>query len=270
VTPQQLSQPLGSGAKVIEIPGVFDDCMKIVEELSEHYDLFLRNSKNCLRIMGQKTFSYEIAQQFDYTTNNLALVVPIGNAGNITAIMQGFLDFYHLGIIETLPKIIGVQSMHADPVYKWYKRGNYVPTKVKPSVAQAAMIGDPVSFPRINQLVKNYFREQFAAVQVSEQEIMESMLLTNREGHVVCTQGGESVAGLKKAVKEGLISKGDKVVVDSTSHQLKFSGFQQMFFDASFPDEYNITVRKDYINQPIALSPSAKEIAEYLGLKKIK
>ena len=266
VTPQQLSQPLGSGAKVIEIPGVFDDCMKLVEELSENYDVFLLNSKNSLRIVGQKSYSFEIAQQLDYKTDNLTLLVPIGNAGNITAIMQGFLDLQELGIINKLPKIIGVQSIHANPVYNWYKEGNYNPVKVKPSVAQAAMIGNPVSFPRVNKLVKNYYKEQFMAVQVSEQEIIESMLLANRHGHVICTQGGETVAGLKRVIEDGLLSVDDTIIVKSTSHQLKFAGFQQMFFDSSFPDEYHIKSKDELKNIPIPLSASAKEIAEYLGL----
>ncbi|MCP4371338.1 MAG: pyridoxal-phosphate dependent enzyme, partial [Deltaproteobacteria bacterium] len=61
VTPQQLSQPLGSGARVFEIPGVFDDCMKIVEVLSEKYNVALLNSKNAWRILGQESYSYEIA-----------------------------------------------------------------------------------------------------------------------------------------------------------------------------------------------------------------
>ena len=64
-------------------------------------------------------------------------------------------------------------------------------------------------------------------------------------------------------------TKDDKVVVNSTSHHLKFAGFQQMFFDASFSDEYDIDVKQDYVNKPIALSPKAQEIAEYLGLKRI-
>src|SRR5512138_2733065 len=90
VTPQQLSQPLGSGATVIELPGVFDDCMKLVEELSRDYAVFLLNSKNPVRINGQKSFSYEVAMQTGYRMDDLALVVPIGNAGNVTAIMEGF------------------------------------------------------------------------------------------------------------------------------------------------------------------------------------
>ena len=114
VTPQQLGQPLGAGARVFEIPGVFDDCMKVVEALAENYNVALLNSKNAWRILGQESYSYELAQDFDYDLSNKVIFVPIGNAGNITAIMSGFLKFYRTGIIDALPKIIGVQSHHAD------------------------------------------------------------------------------------------------------------------------------------------------------------
>ena len=69
VTPQQLSQPLGAGARVIEIPGVFDDCMRVVEALSEHYHVALLNSKNSWRIRGQESYAYEVAQWFDYESD---------------------------------------------------------------------------------------------------------------------------------------------------------------------------------------------------------
>ncbi len=82
VTAQQLSQPLGSGAKVFEIPGVFDDCMKVVERLSEKYTVALLNSKNAWRILGQESYSYEIAQDFEWDLANKIVMVPIGNAGN--------------------------------------------------------------------------------------------------------------------------------------------------------------------------------------------
>jgi len=52
VTAQQLSQPLGSGAKVFEIPGVFDDCMKVVEALSDTYNVALLKFKKCLATSG--------------------------------------------------------------------------------------------------------------------------------------------------------------------------------------------------------------------------
>ncbi|MEW6381557.1 MAG: threonine synthase [bacterium] len=268
VTPQQLSQPLGSGATVIEVPGVFDDCMKIVEELTENYEVFLLNSKNPVRIMGQKSYSYEVAQQMDYDTKDLVLVVPIGNAGNITAVMEGFLDLYRLQIIPQLPRIIGVQSQHANPVSRWHKEGQYHPVKVRPSVAQAAMIGDPVSFPKVFRLVTTHFQDKFSAVEVTEQEILDHMLEANRHGHIVCTQGGESIAGVRKAVQEGLIRDGQKIVVDSTSHQLKFSGFQQMYFEDRLPEGYEIVPRKELQNRPVQLPASASQIARYLNLQK--
>ncbi|NLA75520.1 MAG: pyridoxal-phosphate dependent enzyme, partial [Deltaproteobacteria bacterium] len=124
VTSQQLSQPLGAGAKVLELPGVFDDCMKVVEALAENYHVALLNSKNSWRILGQESYSYEIAQAFDYEVEDKVIVLPIGNAGNITAVMSGFLKFYRAGVIKSLPKIIGVQSEHADPVYRYYLENN--------------------------------------------------------------------------------------------------------------------------------------------------
>jgi threonine synthase len=265
VTPQQLSQPLGSGAVVYEIPGVFDDCMKIVEALAESYHVALLNSKNAWRILGQESYSYEIAQDLEYDLSNAAVVVPIGNAGNITAVMSGFIKFYEAGITNALPKVVGVQSEHANPVYRYYlepdaARRRFVPVTVKPSVAQAAMIGNPVSMPRVIHLVELYNElagcQKTFFVEVSEQEIMDWELAANRNGHIACTHGGESLAGLLAAKARGIISGQDRAVLDSTAHALKFSGFQEMYFDQTFPAEYSISPRQDLINSPQYLRPS--------------
>jgi len=270
VTPQQLSQPLGSGATVIEMPGVFDDCMKVVEELAEHYEVFLLNSKNPLRINGQKSYSYEVAQQLDWDTSSLAVVLPIGNAGNITAVMEGFLDLVHLGIIDQLPLVVGVQSHHADPVFRWRQTGDYKPVSVSPSVAQAAMIGNPVSFPKIRELVQKQYRDRFFVMRVTEQEIMEGMLTANRNGHVVCTQGGESIIGAKKALEQGTLDSSHTIVVDSTSHQLKFSEFQRMYFEGSFPEGYEVVPEERLRNAPVAVKGGTQAVAELLKLRKRK
>jgi len=192
----------------------------------------------------------------------------VGNAGNVTAIMEGFLDLYRLDIIPELPCILAVQSRHANPVAAWRSTGSYTPVKVQPSVAQAAMIGDPVSFPKVRKLVDEHYSDLFFTVELSEQEIMESMLRANRYGHVVCTQGGESVAGLAKALAEGIVHKGQTVVVDSTSHQLKFSNFQEMYFQNTFPPEYEISPRKQFANKPVQLDASSEAVAAFLDLKK--
>ncbi|NNL77852.1 MAG: threonine synthase [Desulfobacterales bacterium] len=266
VTPQQLSQPLGSGAKVFEIPGVFDDCMKVVEALSERYSVALLNSKNAWRILGQESYSYEIAQDLEYDLSHTVVVLPIGNAGNITAVMSGFLKFYEVGVISALPKIVGVQSEHANPVYRYYlepddARRRFAPVTVKSSVAQAAMIGNPVSMPRVIHLVKRYndvagCRKVFF-VEVSEQNIMDWEIVANRNGHIACTHGGESLAGLLEAKHRGIIGNQDIAVLDSTAHALKFAGFQEMYFAQQFPPDYKISPKKDLINTPFYLHPES-------------
>ena len=264
VTPQQLSQPLGSGASVFEIPGVFDDCMKVVESLSEKYNVALLNSKNAWRILGQESYSYEIAQDFEYDMRNKAIFVPIGNAGNITAVLNGFIKFYETGIIDVLPKIIGVQSEHANPVFNYYsepdaKKRLFVPVNVKPSVAQAAMIGNPVSMPRVIHLVDTYNRlagkENVFFVEVTEQSIMDWQITANRNGHIACTHGGECLAGLAVAVTSGLVSSKETAVLNSTAHALKFSGFQDMYFEDKFPFDYEVLPDKSLINFPVLIHP---------------
>jgi threonine synthase len=265
VTPQQLSQPLGSGARVFEIPGVFDDCMKVVEKLSDDYRVALLNSKNAWRILGQESYAYEIAQDLEYDLGHVAVVVPIGNAGNITAVMRGFIKFLDAGIIESLPRIIGVQSVHANPVCRYYRepvpaKRRFSPITVKASVAQAAMIGNPVSMPRVIELVEQYNRRadgrRVVFVEVAEQEIMDWGLQANRNGHIACTHGGECLAGLVQARQHGLVGEDDLAIVDSTAHALKFGGFQDMYFQNRFPGEYNIQPRPALINTPLLVKPS--------------
>jgi threonine synthase len=269
VTPQQLAQPLGSGAVVFEIPGVFDDCMKVVEALSEQYNVALLNSKNAWRIWGQESFSYEISQDFDYDMNHKAVVVPIGNAGNITAVISGFLKFFDVGIIDRLPKIIGVQSTHANPVYRYYlepdpRKRSFLPVKVRPSVAQAAMIGNPVSMPRVIQLVETYNEKAGGQAvffsEVEEQAIMDWQLTANRNGHIACTQGGESLAGLVEAKGRGIIGRDDVVVLDATAHAMKFATFQQMYFEDRFPPAFEIIPKESLQNAPRLVRPKGLDV----------
>ena len=264
VTPQQLSQPLGSGAAVFEIPVVFDDCMKVVEALSEQYPVALLNSKNAWRIMGQESYSYEISQDLEYDMHKKVIVLPIGNAGNITAVLNGFIKFYQTGVITDLPKIVGVQSEHANPVFQYYlepeaHKRKFKPVHVTPSVAQAAMIGNPVSMPRVIHLVDQYNalsdRQNVFFVEVDEQSIMDWELRANRNGHIACTHGGESLAGLAKAIKKQFVSPDEVAIVDSTAHALKFSGFQEMYFNNSFPPEFEIKPLPELVNTPVYIHP---------------
>jgi threonine synthase len=276
--------------------------MKIVEALAQNYSVALLNSKNAWRVLGQESYSYEIAQDFEYEMENKVVVIPVGNAGNITAVMSGFLKFFDAGIINAIPKIVGVQSSHANPVYRYYQepvaeKRKFVPVTVRSSVAQAAMIGNPVSMPRVIHLTDRYNRvagrQNVFFVEVTEQAIMDFELIANRNGHIACTHGGEALAGLIQAIENGFVDETDVAVLDSTAHVLKFLGFQQLYFENGFPPEFQIKPNPDLINAPVHIRPkglksvpepgkplegnefiefvkqASEEIAAYMKLKKI-
>ena len=261
---------------------------QVVEYLAEHYRVALLNSKNSWRILGQESYAYECAQWYGWNLAGKSLFVPVGNAGNITAIMSGLLKMRELDIIEELPRLFGVQSHHADPVWRYYSQPEgerrYEAVRVQPSVAQAAMIGNPVSFPRVRKLAARYTAAggDFNVVQVTEQAIMDAMITANRHGHIASTQGGECLAGLLRAKELGLIGRDDFSVLDATAHALKFSGFQTMYMEDSFPPEFGVKARPELVNSPRLLnSPerraelseteftaeTARELARAAGLK---
>jgi threonine synthase len=182
--------------------------------------------------------------------------------------MNGFIKFFKVGIISELPKILGVQSRHANPVYQYYSetdpsRRAFKPVDVKSSVAQAAMIGNPVSMPRVIDRVQRYDqlagRPRVFFVEVDEQDIMDWELLANRSGHNACTHGGETLAGLIAARRQGLIDSSEIAVLDSTAHALKFSEFQTMYFERRFPAEFEISPRPELINKPLLIKPDDLE-----------
>jgi threonine synthase len=150
--------------------------------------------------------------------------------------------------------------------------------------------------PRVIHLVKRYNesagRRMVFFVEVSEQNIMDCEITANRNGHIACTHGGESLAGLLAAKERGILDGRDIAILDSTAHALKFAGFQEMYFAQQFPPEYNISPNPDLINTPVYIHPQdldkvpapgkplsgedfkrfvtrvAKEIATKLDLKK--
>jgi threonine synthase len=131
-------------------------------------------------------------------------------------------------------------------------------------VAQAAMIGNPVSMPRVVRLVDRFNeiagRQRVFFAAVTEQEIMDCQLMANRNGHIACTHGGESLAGLIRAVEGGIVKKNEIAVIDSTAHALKFSGFQERYFSRMLDSEFNVHTRSELVNAPVLMHPEGLKV----------
>src|SRR5512136_2510365 len=120
----KLSQAMIHGAKVLQVRGNFDEALEFVLKLAEkHKSIYLLNSINPFRIEGQKSLGYEICEQL----NNEApdrIVIPVGNAGNISAVWKGLTEFYQLGLIKKLPKMTGIQASGSAPIAQAIKAGS--------------------------------------------------------------------------------------------------------------------------------------------------
>lgn len=214
----KVAQALMHGAKVIAIKGNFDKALELVREVCNRMGFYLLNSVNPFRLEGQKTIAFEIVDEIgvpDY------VILPVGNAGNISAIWKGFKELKEFGLIDELPKMVGVQAEGANPIYRAFKEGkDYIePVKNPETIATAIRIGNPVN---ARKALKAIYESKGLAVQVSDEEILNAQkTLAREEGIGVEPASASSFAGFRKLLEEGYIDRGDVVVCIATGNLLK-------------------------------------------------
>jgi threonine synthase len=247
----KLSQAMIYGAKVIQVRGNFDQALDVVLKLSEkHRNIYLLNSINPFRIEGQKSLGYEICDQLNQEAPD-RIVVPVGNAGNISAIWKGFTEFRELGVVKSLPKMTGIQAAGSAPIAQAIKNGmdTIVPVAAPETVATAIRIGAPVSWKK----AMNAIRESHGTAEtVTDAEILDAQkTLARVEGLFVEPASASSIAGLKKLRENGEIDKDERVVCVTTGHGLK---------------DPDTAVKMS--EKPVEVDAEITAIEEALGLKK--
>lgn len=222
VTGEQLSQALHHGALTLALATDFDGCMRIVAELSRSRPVYLLNSKNPVRIEGQKTIGQEAIQDLGWEVPDW-FVVPVGNAGNVSAIGKGIREWLDLGVVAKRPRIAGAQAEAADPFYRSFLTGfaERVTRTAGETEASAIRIGAPVSHPRARREIE---LSGGVVARVTEAELLEAAALANRHGLAICPNSAVALAGAARLRREGAIGKDETVVVVATAHAIKFSG----------------------------------------------
>lgn len=233
VSTEQLVQPIANAALVLSLDTDFDGCMQIVQRLSEDPSVYLANSMNSLRIEGQKTVAFEIAQYFDWQVPDW-VIIPAGNLGNVSALGKGFLLMHDLGLINHLPRIACAQAEQANPFYLSFKGGfkQFEPVTAGKTLASAIQIGNPVSYERAVKVVEAF---EGLVEQASEAEIANAAARADRTGLYACPQTGTALGVLFKLIERGIITSDQKVVVISTAHGLKFSRFKVDYHNRQLP-----------------------------------
>ncbi len=189
----KLAQAIVYGARVIAIDGNFDDALNMVVRLSETEDVTLVNSINPFRLQGQKTAAFEICDALHRAPDYLML--PVGNAGNISAYWMGFKEYYENREIANLPKMTGFQAAGAAPIVE-----NRVISNPE-TVATAIRIGNPASW-KLAVAARDESKGSISAV-TDEEILVAQQLLASQEGIFAEPASCASVAGLIKKASAG-------------------------------------------------------------------
>ncbi|MBM3255553.1 MAG: threonine synthase [Candidatus Omnitrophica bacterium] len=214
----KLSQALIHGAVVLAVDGNFDAALDLVKDITAKYPITLVNSLNPYRIEGQKTASFEICDSLGEAPE--FQVMPVGNAGNITAYWKGYKEYKKEGKIGSLPKMLGFQAKGAAPIVRGY------PVINPKTIATAIRIGNPASWRQAEDA-----RDESGGLidMVSDNEIITAYkLLAAKEGVFVEPASAASIAGLLKLCRRGFFkkikvakAKNKKIVCILTGHGLK-------------------------------------------------
>ena len=214
----KLLQAFACGAKIVAIDGNFDDALRIVREISERDDFIVVNSINPNRIAGQKTAAFEIVDVMGDAPDFHLL--PLGNAGNITAYWTGYRQYQSRQRSTKLPAMIGFQAACAAPIFH-----DRIINKPE-TIASAIRIGNPASWKQARAAIA----ESSGAVDIiPDEEIVAAQIwLARHEGILVEPASAAAIAGFFKccnsqeaaySFKE--IPEGRRIVCTVTGHGLK-------------------------------------------------
>ncbi|HBY57668.1 MAG TPA: threonine synthase [Candidatus Atribacteria bacterium] len=215
----KIAQLLVFGATVFAVRGSYDKAFDLSIEATREFGWYNRNTAfNPYMVEGKKTVALEIIEQMNFDVPDY-LFVPVGDGCIISGVAKAYKEVFSLGFITHLPKLVAVQAEGCKPIVDAVNGDGKVKFVEPNTIADSIAVG----IPR-NRLmaVRDVKESKGFGVAVSDKEILEAIrYLGVKQGIFAEPAGAAAFAGMLKALKEGIISKKDKVVVLITGNGLK-------------------------------------------------
>lgn len=220
----KIAQLLVFGAQVILVDDNYDSAFDLTIEAANEFGWYCRNTGyNPFTAEGKKTGGLEIWEQvilpMGKTNKPLNVFVSVGDGNIISGIHKGLKDLQALGWLEQMPRLFGIQSDKSAAIANAFKAGT---EEIIP--VQATTIADSISvdLPRDGVRAVRAARETGGAyITVPDEDIIAAIGEVGKAGIFVEPAGATAYAGLQKAVREGIITPDDPVLVINTGSGLK-------------------------------------------------
>ena len=215
----KVAQLMIFGAKVVSVHGDYKATFDLSKAAIDKYGWYNRNAGiNPVMIEGKKTVSLEIAEQLAFEPTDW-VACSVGDGCTIGGVYNGFYDLLQLGMIERIPKILGVQSTGCCPFVDAAREGRGLVPAEENTIADSIAVGVPRNPVKALRAVRD---SGGAWIAVSDDEILSAMRVLGRsEGVFGEPAGVTAAAGVFEAVRRGVIKSSETVTVISTGSGLK-------------------------------------------------
>ena len=233
--PAKLVQMQSYGATVIPIDGTYDEAFELCLEACDRFGWYNRSTAlNPYTIEGKKTAALEIAVALSLDSPDVVLV-PTGDGVILGGLAKGFRDLETAGLLDHRPRLIAIQPEGSAAIV----RALDSETTVASPVAGANSIADSltVEMPR-NAIgcLAEIRSSNGGGVMVSDEAILSAIpRLAATTGVFAEPAGAAVLAGLEKALADGLVDRDERMVLMVTGTGLKDVGAASRAIQLSEP-----------------------------------